>query len=68
MIGMVIILLQNCINFMEVVPDSYSETCHDRSQLIDIKVEVQEEEDPLLITCPVRETELEVSVWLIVRF
>jgi hypothetical protein len=67
MIDMVIFLLQSCINLMEVVPDSYSETCHDGNQLIDIKVEVPEEEDPLLITCPIIETELEVSFWLIIR-
>lgn len=62
MIDIIIILLQNCGNLVEVVPDSCSETCDYGNQLVDIKVEAPEEEDPLLITCPVIETEIEVSL------
>jgi hypothetical protein len=68
MIENAVVVLQNCINLLEVVPGSYSETCltsHDDNQVIDIKVEnvadMQEEEDPLLITSPVIKTEHEVS-------
>jgi hypothetical protein len=64
----IMLVLQNCINLQEAVPGSYSETCltsHDESQVIDIKVEdaadIQEEEDPLLITSPEIKAEHEVS-------
>jgi hypothetical protein len=62
------VVLQNCMSVQEVVPGSYSETCltsHYENQVIDIKVEdaadIQEEEDPLLITSPEIKAEHEVS-------
>jgi hypothetical protein len=60
--------LQNCVDFLKVAPGSHSDTCvpsHDGYQLHDIKVEyladLQQEEDPLLITSPVIKSEHEVS-------
>jgi hypothetical protein len=55
---LIIIILQNCMDLLKVVPGSYSETCptssHDGNQVVNIKYEVtdvqEEEEDPLLIT------------------
>lgn len=56
------VVLQNFINLQELAPDSYSETClksHDRSQIINLKVEdmidIQEEEDPVQIIKAERE-------------
>jgi hypothetical protein len=61
----IIVILQNCINLLEVVPGSCSETCYDRNQVINIKVEevadVQEEEVAEPITFPVIKAEHEVS-------
>lgn len=63
-----LVFLQNCIDFLKVAPGSHSDICvpsHDRYQLSDIKVEyladIQQEEDPLLITSPVIKSEHEVS-------
>jgi hypothetical protein len=53
---------------LKVEPGSDSETCHDGNQVIDIKVEVtdvQEEEDPVLITFPLMKTEHEVSCMMV---
>jgi hypothetical protein len=51
------VVLQNCMDLLQGVPGSDSETCpmpsHDGNQVICMKVDVtdtQEEEDPLLIT------------------
>jgi hypothetical protein len=67
--GMVV--LQNYIDLLKVVPGSYSEIyltpSHDGNQVINIKVEdfvgmqEEEEEDPLLIKFPVMKSEHEVS-------
>jgi hypothetical protein len=61
----IIVILQSCINLLEVVPGSCSETCYDRNQVINIKVEevadVQEEEVTVPITFPVIKAEHEVS-------
>jgi hypothetical protein len=63
----IIVILQNCINLLEVVPGSCSETCYDRNQVINIKVEetayVQEVAAvaPVPITLPVIKAEHEVS-------
>jgi hypothetical protein len=54
-IDMDIVVLQNCIDLQEVVPDLFRETCltspHDGSQVINIKVEdvsgIQDEQAPL---------------------
>jgi hypothetical protein len=62
-------VLQNCIDFLKIEPDSISETCpmssHDGNQITDIKVEeasdTQEVEDPLLVTLPEIKAEHEVS-------
>lgn len=63
-----LVFLQNCMDFLKVAPVSHSDTCvpsHDGYQLNDIKVEyiadIQQEEDPLLITRPVIKSEHEVS-------
>jgi hypothetical protein len=69
MINEDILILQNTMGFSQAGPDSYSETCltssRDGSQFVSIKVEevtdMQEEEDPLLITFPVTKAELWVS-------
>jgi hypothetical protein len=65
------LVLQNCTDLLKVVPDPYSETCptssYDMNQVLSIKVEeitdikAEEEEDPLLITCPGTKDEHEVS-------
>lgn len=59
---------ETCMDFLKVAPGSHSDTCvtsHGGYQLNDIKVEyitdIQQEEDPLLITYPVIKSELEVS-------
>jgi hypothetical protein len=60
-------VLQYCMDFLKVEPDSSSEMCvtsHDRNQVSDIKVKIldaQELEDPLLITLPRIKSENEVS-------
>jgi hypothetical protein len=63
-----LLFLQTCMDFLKVAPGSHSDTCvtsHGGYQLNDIKVEyitdIQQEEDPLLITYPVIKSELEVS-------
>lgn len=60
--------LQNCMDFLKVAPGLCSDTCvpsHDGYQLNDIKVEyiadIQQEEDPLLITSPKIKSEHVVS-------
>jgi hypothetical protein len=63
------VILQDTMGLIQAGPDSCSETCltssHDGNQLVGIKVEevtdIQEEEDPLLITFPVTKAELWVS-------
>jgi hypothetical protein len=62
-------ILQDTMGLSQAGPDSCSETSltssHDGNQLVSIKVEegtdIQEEEDPLLITFPVTKAELWVS-------
>jgi len=62
------VFLQNCLDFLKVAPGSHSDTCvpsYDGYQLNDTKVEyiadIQQAEDPLLITSPVIKSEHEVS-------
>jgi hypothetical protein len=62
------VVLQNFIDLLKVVPGLYNETCLtscDGNQVISIKVEdfadTQEEEDPLLTKFPVIKSEHEVS-------
>jgi hypothetical protein len=56
--------LQSCIDLLDIESALCGET-YDGNQVTDIKVEgvtnEQQEEDPLLITCPVKQTEHEVS-------
>jgi hypothetical protein len=63
LIDKVVLLLQNCINLLKVVPGSYNETSvtssHDINQVLNIKSEVTG--DPELITFPVIKAEHEVS-------
>jgi hypothetical protein len=68
MIDKDVVVLQNCLQLLEVVSASYIETCltsHDGNQVIDIEVEevtgMQEEEDPLSVTFPVIKPEHGVS-------
>ena len=69
MIGENLVFLQNCIHFLKAAPGSHSDThvtsSHDGCQLNDIKNEyitdIQEEQDPLLITYPLIKSEHEVS-------
>jgi hypothetical protein len=60
-----IVVLQNCMDFLEFASVEYSETCL-QSQSIDIKVEdaagIQDKEHPVLITSPVIKAELEVCL------
>jgi hypothetical protein len=55
------------MDFLKVEPDS-DETCHDGNQVMDIKDEdvtdMQENEDPVLMTLPVQKAEQEVCLWL----
>jgi hypothetical protein len=58
------------MDLLKVELGSYSETCHDGNQFIDVKVEEgtvaqEEEEDPLLITFPIEKSELEVSCMMV---
>jgi hypothetical protein len=61
------VILQNTMGLSQAGPDSYSEVCLTScdGRQVSIKVEevtdIQEEEDPLLITFPVAKTELWVS-------
>jgi hypothetical protein len=60
MTDMVMLVLQNFVNTLNILPDSYRETCHDENQVVDIKLEnvsdikledvtdIQEEEDPVI--------------------
>jgi hypothetical protein len=54
------------MDFMKVEPGSDSETCQDGNQVIDTKAEdmadMQEDEDPMLITFPVIKAEQEVCL------
>jgi hypothetical protein len=63
LINKVVLLLQNCINLLKVVPGSYNDTSvtssHDGNQVLNIKSEVTG--DPELITFPVVKAEHEVS-------
>jgi hypothetical protein len=69
LIDKVVLLLQNCINLLKVVPGSCNETYltspHDGNQVMNVKAEVtdvpEEVEDPLLTTFPVIKAEHEVS-------
>jgi hypothetical protein len=69
MIDKGMVVLQNCMDLLEFVPASYSETnltsADDVNQVMDIKVEditniQEEEEDPLSVRFPVK-AEHEVS-------
>jgi hypothetical protein len=61
----VVVAFQNCFNLLELVPGSYSETCYNGNQVINIKVEevtdIQEEENPVPETFPAIKAEHEVS-------
>jgi hypothetical protein len=50
------------MDLLEVVPGSCSEVSHNGNQIIDVKVENGEEDDPVQITFPVIKTEQEVCV------
>jgi hypothetical protein len=65
------------MGLLKVELGSYSETCHGGSQFVSIKVEEvtdiqseeeEKEEDPLLITYPELEAEVEVSCKLVCTF
>jgi hypothetical protein len=58
------LLLQNCVELLELVPSSSREahlTSDDGNEVINVKVEEEEEEEPGRITFPVMKTEHEVS-------
>jgi hypothetical protein len=64
----VVVVFQNCVNLMELVPGSHSEPCHDVNfvdvkveEVTDLQEEEEEEKDPLAVTCQVIKTECEVS-------
>jgi hypothetical protein len=63
-----LVFLQNCMDILKVAPGSHSDTyvsSHDRYQSNNVKVEyiadIQQEEDPLLMTHPVIKSEHKVS-------
>jgi hypothetical protein len=65
-----VVVLQNCVDVLEADSGSCNWTCatsRDEDQGIDVKVEVvtdvQEEEDPLLLTSTEHEVRLDVSVF-----
>jgi hypothetical protein len=58
------VALENCVDVMEFVPGSCTETCHDRNQVMSMEVEDLtdvEEEKSVPMTLPVRKSEHEVS-------
>jgi hypothetical protein len=61
---MCVLVLQNYMELLNVVPGSDSETCHDGNQDVSVKVEdvtdVQEVEQPLQVTSPLIKAEQEV--------
>jgi hypothetical protein len=69
LIDKVVLLLQNCINVLKVVPGSYNETylisSQDGNQVMNIKADVtdypEEGEDPVLTAVPLIKSEHEVS-------
>jgi hypothetical protein len=62
------LVLQNCLELVKVVPGSDSETCCDGNWDVIIKDEdvtdVQEDEDPLLITSPLMKAEQSVCLYI----
>jgi hypothetical protein len=61
MFAKIMVVLQNCMDLLKVVPGSYSETCPASYDMkVDEVTDIQEEEDPLL-TFPVVKAEYEVS-------
>jgi hypothetical protein len=60
------LVLQNCVNLLEVVLYSYTETCHGRNEVINIKVEdvidIQEEKYPVQELVPVIKAEQEACL------
>lgn len=66
MINKAVLVLQNCMDLLEVVPGSYNETCPascDKNNVLNIKAEEVtdvREEDPLQITFPGPKDEHEV--------
>jgi hypothetical protein len=63
------VVLQNYMESLKVVPGSCSQTSHDENQFINIKAEdvtdFQEEEDSFIITFPVIKAEREVSCMVV---
>jgi hypothetical protein len=61
---MCVLVLQNYMELLNVVPGSDSETCHDGNQDVSVKVEdvtdMQEVEQPLQVTSPLIKAEQEV--------
>jgi hypothetical protein len=71
MIYKCVLVLQFCMELVKVVPGSNRETCHDGND-ISIKDEdvtdIEEDEDPLLITSPLIKSEQEVCMPLCTAF
>jgi hypothetical protein len=69
MIDKCMVVLQNCMDLVKVVPGSDSETCHDGNQVIDIKAEdvtdIEVDDHPVLLTCPVIKAEQEVCLCIL---
>jgi hypothetical protein len=63
---MYMLVLQNCVNLLEIVPYSHIQTCHAGNQFMDIKVEdftvVQEDKCQLVELLPVIKAEREVCL------
>jgi hypothetical protein len=61
-----VVVLQNSMDLLNAVPGSDTEMCYDGNQVIDIKAEdvtdIQEDEHPVQIACPVIKTEQEVRL------
>jgi hypothetical protein len=60
------VVLQNSMDLLNAVPRSDTEMCYDGNQVINIKAEdvtdIQEDEHPVQVACPVIKTEQEVRL------
>jgi hypothetical protein len=64
MIDKCMMVLQICLDSLKAEPGLDSETCHDGSHIIDMKVEeVTVDEHPVLITFPAVKAEQEVCLY-----
>jgi hypothetical protein len=62
------VVLQNSMDLLKDVPGSDTEMCYDGNQVTDVKAEdvtdIQEDEHPVLVACPVIKTEQVVCLYI----